>query len=351
MYWGMNHLRKEKPSILKFKVSGISKYMHWLLMPLAAFVFLFDLTLFLSIYLAPYFVGIIVVYVALLPLLASVKRKNTYFAVLPIPVLGSWGISIFYISTIPLPVMFGSVIASLVPIVLVTSVHLLSRMRNMIFAKPIASLSRVSSALSSSIFLLASILIPESVGIEVHAIYATGLYPMLLVAYVLSSMHFVNSKYRYRVLCQKLSMPRIETRMQNTWKEIENKFSGQQRDIDLLRYYSSGAVRSFEEGAYEESFISGYQAICEKTIVDPKNHVTDKRDGKPESFSEIRTILMHSRRKQTEIDVKKIIESKRELPKYCLEILKRDFELLEILSRNQRIEHKTDESLDQDMVK
>jgi hypothetical protein len=68
--------------------------------------------------------------------------------------------------------------------------------------------------------------------------------------------------------------------------------------------------------------------------VDPKDYVSDKRNGKPESFSEIRTILMHSRRKETQIDVDKIKETKKELPYYCVELLQRDFEFLEILSRD-----------------
>jgi hypothetical protein len=129
-----------------------------------------------------------------------------------------------------------------------------------------------------------------------------------------------------------LNTSSIEPIKRAIWQTLEAKFAGQRENLDLLRYYSMEALNSFREGAYEESFLWGYQMICEKTIVDPKSLVSDKRDGKPESFSEIRTILMHSRRKGTKIDVGTIKETKRMLPQFCVEILLRDFELLERLT-------------------
>lgn len=108
---------------------------------------------------------------------------------------------------------------------------------------------------------------------------------------------------------------------------MENKFFDQQRDLDLLRYYLGDALRLFVEGDYEMAFISGYKVINEETIVNPRDYVSVERKGKP-SFSEVRALLMHSRRKRTQIDVKRIKETKRNLPQDCLELLERCFTLL-----------------------
>jgi hypothetical protein len=205
-------------------------------------------------------------------------------------------------------------------------------MRNVAFRKSMTSLARLLLGLSSTIFFLLAPLILTPTRIEINPFYLATLFLMLQLAYVLSSMHLLNRAYRYRVLCLKLKVSSIERKGKEIWQDIENKFSGQKKDVDLLRYYYREAIDSFEEGAYEESFLSGYQMICEKTVVDPKDYISDHRDGTPESFSEIRTILMHSRRKETEIDVKTIRDTKKTLPIYCIELLYRDFALLEAIA-------------------
>jgi hypothetical protein len=131
------------------------------------------------------------------------------------------------------------------------------------------------------------------------------------LAYVLSSLHLVNRMYRYRVLCRRLGATSIKGKEKELWRNIERKFSHQESDVDLLRYYYRGTVDSFLEGSYEESFLSGHKMINEETVVVSKDYISDKLDGTPESFSEIRTILMHSRRKKTEISVERIRENKK----------------------------------------
>lgn len=71
-----------------------------------------------------------------------------------------------------------------------------------------------------------------------------------------------------------------------------------------------------------------YKVINEPTVIDPKERITDKRKSGP-SFSDIRTILMHSRRKKVEISPEKIRETKKRLPQYTMELLQRCFAFIE----------------------
>jgi hypothetical protein len=94
----------------------------------------------------------------------------------------------------------------------------------------------------------------------------------------------------------------------------------------LLDYNLTDAIERFEEGDYEMAFISGYKVICEVTVVDPKEYVSDQRKGGL-SFSDIRTILVHSRshRKYLQISPEEIKTTRRKLPQYCVELLHRCF--------------------------
>lgn len=321
----------------KFKATGWVKRLYQLLVVLVAFFILLDMTIFLSISLSPYLFGIILIYIILLPLMTLIRHKQTYLAVLPIPCLGSWAISIIYYSSFDIPVLETSILVSIIPIVFVTLVHFVSRSRNVLFRAPMASWSRSWFGMASSVFFL---VVPFVLGprtLTMQPFLGIIYYLVLLLAYIMSSMLYVNSMYRYRIMCDKLGASSIERKMVKVWKTIEEKFSEKQKDVDLLRYYFGDALRLFEEGAYEESFISCYKTICEETIVNPKDYVSDIREGEPASFSEIRTILMHSRRKEIQIDLDKIRLTKRRLPQYCLELLQRAFSFLELLAIEQSV--------------
>jgi len=80
------------------------------------------------------------------------------------------------------------------------------------------------------------------------------------------------------------------------------------------------------------AFLSAYKIIRDKTVVDPTNYISDKREGEPSSFSKIRAILVHSRRKRTEINPKTIRETKAKLPEYTLEVINRVMKFLEKIS-------------------
>lgn len=264
-----------------------------LLLAVLGFLILLDLTMIFSFSPNLYLIGFIVTYIVLLPFLAMFRHVYTFFIILPVPYLGSWLMSIMYLSSFAIPLFQAIVLVSILPTVLATSIHLFSRNRSMIGKVPMTSLSRASIAAGSATFFIVTIMIigPESVELPAHS--KAILYSVLLFAYISSSMLYVNSTYRYRVICQMFNANRIERNLSKIWGRIGNKFPNQQKDLDLLRYYLEEALHFFVEGHYELAFASGYKVINEKTVVNPKDYVSDQRKGKP-SFSEVRTVLMHS---------------------------------------------------------
>ena len=295
----------------------------------SGFICLFDLTLFLSISVSPFLLASILIYVALCPILALFRRKYIYYAILPVPYLGSWLISVFYLSTSHMPILQTSLVTSIIPTLAVTILHMTSRNRNMLGRWPMTSLGRVWSSAASAIFIGAA---PYVLGVTTGGAQTTSgimYYVALLLAYSMSSMLYVNSAYRYRVMCQSLRVSNLDSRMIDIWRKIGERFSGKEGDVDLLRYYFTESVRLFEEGDYETAFLSGYKVISEVTVANPKDFVKSEREDPKLSFSDIRTTLMHSRRKDIQIDIGKIREKRRNLPKYCVEVLQRGYEFLQ----------------------
>lgn len=297
------------------------------------FFVLFDLTMILSISGNPYTIAFILIYIVLLPLWTIIRHAHIYFIVLPVPYLGSWLMSIIYLSSFALPVLQASILVSIIPVTLATMVHIFSRTRNMLGRISMTSFSRTAFAVASAIFFTTGLVILGSKPIEFNDFNKSTLFAALSLAYISASMIYVNSAYRYRVICKKLGANRIERKLSSIWDRIDNRFSEQRENVDLLRYYFLDALHLFEEGNYEMAFITGYKVINEETVVDPKKYISDKREGEPSSFSEIRTILMHSRshRKEVQINVKRIRETKRKLPRYCIELLQRSYTFLEKL--------------------
>jgi len=117
-----------------------------------------------------------------------------------------------------------------------------------------------------------------------------------------------------------LNTDRIEDKIAALWEKLLTKFPQKKDDVELLRYYFSEATRLFEV-SFEMAYFSAYKIIKEATVVDPKEYISDKREGEPSSFSEIRSILMHSRRKDAKVSPKQITEIKVKLPEYTLEIV------------------------------
>lgn len=265
----------------------------------------------------------------LLPLfLSNIRHASLYFVFLPVPYLGSTLISVLYLSSFEIQLVHASLLASAIPLALVTSIHLYSRKRCVIGRVRLASFSRYGLAIGSTIFYMVGVALLFPTPMELPVPNRTIFYTTLLLAYIASSILYVNSAYRYRAVCNKLGSKSFERELSEIWEVIGDKFPGRIKDLDLLRYYFADSLRSFEEGDYEKAFLSGYKVINEETVVNPKEYVSDKREGEPSSFSEIRTVLMHSRRKKTEINVKRIRDTEKELPKYCIELLQTCFMFL-----------------------
>jgi len=314
-----------------FSKRKLEATLRLLVVVVISFLALFYLTLIFSISASPFLIGFLLIYTISPPFLANIRHAATYFVLLPVPCLGSWLLSIVYLSSFAAPLLQASVLVSAIPVTLTTLVHVFSRSRYFIGRISMVSFSRYSIAAASAIFFMVGLLILGSTPTELNTLNKAIFYSSLLLAYIMSSMLYVNSAYRYRKMCENFGTNKIEKEMSTVWEKIGNRYSGKEKDVDLLRHYFTDAWRLFEEGAYEKAFISAYKVINEETVVNPKEYVSDKREGEPSSFSDIRTILLHSRRKKVQINVKKIRKTKRKLPQYSIELLKKCYAFLKKL--------------------
>ena len=300
--------------LLFYEVNGFLTLLFLTLMLLLGGIFKF-LSLFLVMFISVYTISS--------PILVHFYRSvYTYIIILPIPFLGSWIISLMFFSSLNIPIILLCLLTSLISLGLVTIMHFMSKMQNIVLRRiPLAMLSREGAAFISLLLLCVSFPIFGST--ELNLPNRVTVYCMLLPFYAATSMIYVNSMYRYRLLCKKLNLKRIEPELFKLWDRIERKFVNQSENIDLLRYYFHNALAWFIGGDYEKAFMDGYKVIREPTVVDPTKYVNDKRKNK-RSFSEVRTILMHSKRRELKIDVKIIREVKRNLPQDCVDLLERD---------------------------
>lgn len=299
---------------------------------LVSFLTLYVLTLVFSTFVNVYAALFILLYSLLGPLLTVFRHKKMYFVLLPIPYLGSWLVSAIFFTSLNVLPLLSMYLISAIPALLATFMHFSSRMRNTLFNRiPMSSLARIGFAETSLIFLVMglSLLGLETVKLEFYN--KATLYGLLIVMYCSSSLIYVNSAYRYRLICKILNTNNIEDKIATLWGKLERKFFQKKEDVELLRYYFSEATRLFEEGSFEMAYFSAYKIIREPTVVDPKAYISDKREGEPSSFSEIRAILMHSRRKDIRVSPKRITETKAKLPQYILEIILRASTFIEEL--------------------
>jgi len=130
----------------KFSISGRFGALFRLVIAIIGFLALLDLTMFFSISINPYVIVLFLIYIVLLPLLSSIRHAYTYFAILPVPYLGSWLISITYLSSFSIPILYASILVSIIPVAMVTSLHVFSRTRNMFGRVPMASFSSSATA-------------------------------------------------------------------------------------------------------------------------------------------------------------------------------------------------------------
>jgi len=133
------NLRKE------FIIDKSLRLLPPLMLVVLGFFVLFDLTMILSISGNPYTIAFILIYIVLLPLWTIIRHAHIYFIVLPVPYLGSWLMSIIYLSSFALPVLQASILVSIIPVTLATMVHIFSRTRNMLGRISMTSFSRTAS--------------------------------------------------------------------------------------------------------------------------------------------------------------------------------------------------------------
>ena len=305
-----------------------------------SFFVLTGLTLVSSVSVNVYFALILLLYTLIAPLLAYIHHSKTYFVVLPAPYLGSWFISVMFFTSLSIPFLFTVYLISAIPAIVVTIMHLFSRKRSMLLGRiPLSSLAKIGFAEASLIFLVLGLSILSLEAVKLDPFNKVIFYGLLLVMYCSSSLMYVNSAYRYRLICKMSNTRKIEEKINAIWEKLMQKFPREKESIELLRYYFSEAIRLFEEGSYEMSFLSAYKIIREPTVVDPREYISDKREGKPSSFSEIRAVLMHSRRRDIQINPKRIRETKTKLPQYALEIIERAIKFLEKLTLDENMTH------------
>ncbi len=191
---------------------------------------------------------------------------------------------------------------------------------------PLSLLTRYGLGVSSGIFLLCILLLNHPTLLTETSVIQVSIF--LSIVYCATSLLSVNFTYRYKLLCENIIQNKIEEKIYFIRKKLDEKFPDKESDIDLLIYYFSEGVEMFINSDFEAAFMAGYKCIREETVVNPTEYVSDKRGEEVYSFSDIRAILTHSRRKKFNITVKEINKVRSDIPIYALEVLMRALDFL-----------------------
>lgn len=287
-----------------------------------------------------YIIVVVLLYTLLGPLLGLISDARIYFALLPIPYAGIWLISLLFFFSLGGPYILSAYSASAISALMVTFVHLFSRMKNLLFNRfPLSRLSRIFFTETALIFLFTGLFLLGIEPVKLEPFNKVIFYGILSVFYCMSSLTYVNFAYRYRLLCRILNVNKVENKIVELSKRIEEKFPEKSEDIGLLRYYYLETVRLFTEGSYEVAYVSAYKIIETLKDIESSKHkekdakeqqiVSDKREkkeDKPSRFSSIRGILVHS------TDPKKAMGIRAKLPDFTLEIIQKATEFIEELA-------------------
>jgi hypothetical protein len=276
------------------------------------------------------YLGIALIWAILLPVLYVFPYNFSYFLCLPSPILGAWLLITVQIEQIVGFSLYLPLISMATSFSLVLVFHFLTRKRAMLWNLPMATLSRIGMASISVIFLLLGFMIINPSAMVLDMKTRLFYFMLVLLAYICSSMLYVNYSYRQFVISNRLNVLRFEEKLSKIWMNINKKFPDKQNDVNLLQYYFYESLRGFLEGNYEKSFIWGYKVIREKTLVDPCKYINDKRTNKP-SFSDIRNTLEHSRRKG-HVDTLKIRRILKNIFDDCVDLLEREFNFIKKLA-------------------
>jgi hypothetical protein len=300
-----------------------------ILLVVLGFVIIFYLSIFAVIATNQYLFAAILFYILASIFIVQSRNSIKYYLLIPIPSLGLWMISITFLSSFEFPIFYASIIVSMFSILLPVFCHFFSRKRSFVGRIPMASISRSAIGTFSLFFFMFAIIILSPSTLEFDVFTKSMYFGTLSVAYLTSIMTYVNSSFRYLLLCRKIGSNNVEKEVETIFSKIKKRFTNNKKGTDLLTYYLKNALISFEEGDYENSFLSAYKIIREPTLVNPTKYVNDLRDGSPSKFSEIRTILMHTSRRDYDIDVNVIKTTKKKLPIYSLEMIERVIELFQ----------------------
>ena len=276
-------------------------------------------------------------FAASLPIIASLSYGFTYYLCLPSLYFGTWIPIIIFLEKYQILSEHIPLLSVVVTSVFITSVHLFTRLRAWLWRISMGSVSRIGMAALSIILLGLSLFILDPWEFDIPQTSRLLFFLALVLGYTFTSMLYINSNYRLAVLSSRLRVRNLYSQLSVIWNRIEQKFPRkieETNDVDLLRFYFSESLTSFLEGNYERSFIWGYKVIREKTVVNPKDYVNDKRGASRTPFSEIRNRLEHSRREDEHIPVSSVRKLIKTLPNDCLDLLEREYEFITDIAKN-----------------
>jgi len=263
-----------------------------------------------------------------LPLISSLPYSFTYYFCLPSPFIGLWTSVILWMIKIGYANVFSAIVSETIVLIIVIYLHLFSVKRLFIQKIRISDLSRIGIGALSLILLELSIVLVNPFSLNPDKLGDLITLGSLWIGYLAFSMIYINETYRIKALANLLKTRNLDATISDIFIKLRQKYSKQTDDLELLEYYTRSSIDFFRKGDYESSFTWCYKIIREKTVVNPIEIVNDKMEGNEGTFSEIRTKLMHSRRKEERITPEDIKNIRKNLFDLNLRLFKRAFEFL-----------------------
>ena len=216
-------ITKQSLRLISFLLIIISMFLYFILWYFQTERNLFELS-----------IGIAIFWAILLPVFSYLPYNFSYIVLFPSPIFGTWILIMTLNEKYTILLSYFQLLAFILSLLLVLSLHALTRRRTMFWKIPMASLSRSSIAAVSLIFFVMGIMLVNPSAFVLDITTELFYFLILLLGYVASSMLYINYSYRLFVLSNRLNVLNLENVLSRKWKEIEEKYPNQQRDIDLL---------------------------------------------------------------------------------------------------------------------
>ena len=272
------------------------------------------------------FLGIVILWAIILPVLSNFDYSFIYVISLPAPIFGTWFLlTSLFVKFFDYSVYWAA-LTPLLSVLLVFVFHMATRRSTMFWKVSKSNLSRGSIGGASVIFIFFGMVVLNPSVFSLNFSGVLFYFSVALLAYIASSMLYSNYHYRLFTLSSRIGVTNLKGKLRQFFANIEEKFSNQENDVEMLRYYVRESLFSYLDGDFERSYVWGYKVIRESTAVNPTEYVDDKREGLC-SFSEIRNTLQHSRRKG-HVDANEVRLTIKNLYKDCIDLLEREFELV-----------------------